>query len=205
MNPESELELLESTETDEIDDETEELEAVELEAPKFVVKTTLNVDTQLEASRALMPKFARLLTYFCMGIAAVMLVVLVWQYFATKNSSNLMLAAVLALMLVYLLYSQFSAPKKALQRWESDMQSRYGTNEMHLTSEFFALNLAQSIDETDDVIVEGYSGLGRMIETEHMLLLQCGRRQWFFLSKEGVTGGTLDEFKSFLSERIGGN
>ena len=40
--------------------------------PKFVVKTTLNVDTQLEASQAAGGRFSRILTLVLMGIIVVL-------------------------------------------------------------------------------------------------------------------------------------
>ncbi len=175
-----------------------------LEAPRFTVKTTLNAQTQYEASRALTPKYARVTVWACMGLAAVMLCVTLVQFFRTKDNSNLLMAGVLALLLLYLCYTQFSTPKKALQRWEENIRRNFGATELHLTTEFFALNLAQSIDEGDDVTVEGYSALGRMVETERLLLVQSGRRQWFFLDKAGLQNGTVEELKAFLSQRIGG-
>lgn len=184
--------------------ETVEDPAEPLEAPRFTVKTTLNAQTQYEASRALTPKYARVTVWVCMGLAALMLCVTLVQFFRTKDSSNLLMAGMLALLLLYLCYTQFSTPKKALQRWEENIRRNFGATELHLTTEFFALNLAQSIDEGDDVTVEGYSALGRMVETERLLLIQSGRRQWFFLEKSGLQSGTVEELKAFLSEHIGG-
>lgn len=190
---------------DELAGESDADEPVEpLEAPRFTVKTTLNAQTQYEASRALTPKYARVTVWACMGLAAVMLCVTLVQFFRTRDNSNLLMAGVLALLLLYLCYTQFSTPKKALQRWEENIRRNFGATELHLTTEFFALNLAQSIEEGDDVTVEGYSALGRMVETERLLLIQSGRRQWFFLEKSGLQNGTVEELKAFLSERIGG-
>lgn len=185
-------------------DESVEDPAEPLEAPRFTVKTTLNAQTQYEASRALTPKYAQITVWVCIGLAALMLCVTLVQFFRTKDSSNLLMAGMLALLLLYLCYTQFSTPKKALQRWEENIRRNFGATELHLTTEFFALNLAQSIDEGDDVTVEGYSALGRMVETERLLLIQSGRRQWFFLEKSGLQSGTVEELKAFLSEHIGG-
>lgn len=175
-----------------------------LEAPRFVIKTRLNARMQYEASRALTPKYARITVWVCVGLAAVMFCLALVQFFRTQDSGNLLMAGILALLLVYLCYAQFSSPKKALRRWEDNLRRSFGTNELHLTTEFFALNVAQSLEERDDVTVEGYSAIGRTVETEHLLLLQSGGKNWFFLEKDGLQNGTVDELKAFLAEHIGG-
>ena len=202
MNPEYETDNTTSA------DETEALEVTAapetMEPPVFVVQTVLDAGAQLEASRAAMPKMARLLAYVCFGLSALMLGVLIWQFAVTGNSINLIMAGLLALVLVYLLYTQFSAPKKALIRWEEGIRKSFGTDRLHLTTEFFGRTLAQSIAENDDVLVEGYSAISEMRETEHLLLLRCGKRQWFFLAKDGFTTGTVEDFRSFIAEHLGG-
>lgn len=174
------------------------------DTPRFTVKTTLNAKMQYEASRALTPKYAQITVWVCIGLAAVMFCLSLVQFFRTKETNNLLMAGILAFLLLYLFYAQISSPKKALRRWEDNLRRSFGTNELHLTTEFFKLNLAQSLAERDDVTVEGYSALGKTVETEHLLLLQSGRRQWFFLEKDGLQNGTVDELKAFLAERVGG-
>ena len=48
------------------------------------------------------------------------------------------------------------------------------------------------------------SSLAYLRETEHLFLLHCVRQQWYFVNKVGFTKGTPDEFRAFISERIGG-
>ena len=43
-----------------------------------------------------------------------------------------------------------------------------------------------------------------MKETEHLFLLRHSAQQWFFVEKTGFTVGTADEFRIFITERIGG-
>ena len=50
----------------------------------------------------------------------------------------------------------------------------------------------------------GYSTITELRETEHLFLLHCGRQQWYFVNKAGFQKGTPDEFRTFISERIGG-
>ena len=84
----------------------------------------------------------------------------------------LIVAAVyLALTMIFLLYNKFTAPKKALQRWEAGIRRQYGTDCLPLETEFYPHNLAQTLKENDDITVEGYSALSRIAETEHLLLV----------------------------------
>ena len=134
---------------------------------------------------------------------AVLLGISLWQYFTTFATDRLVMAGVLVLVIAFLIYSRLTAPKKALKRWESGMRRSYGTDALHLTTEFFDHSLAQSVEECDDLIVEGYSKISELRETEHLLLLRCSARQWFFVDKSGFTVGDAEQCKDFLRDRIG--
>ena len=65
-------------------------------------------------------------------------------------------------------------------------------------------NSSASLQENGEVLDAGYSTITELRETEHLFLLHCGRQQWYFVNKAGFTKGTPDEFRAFISERIGG-
>lgn len=189
------------TEISEIATSTENTEP--LEPPRYVIKTTLNGTVQLEASKALAPKFGRVAGWLGIGLMLVMLAMTLWQLIRDGGNDRLFMALLLVAVIAFLAYTQFSAPKKAIRRWEANMRRSFGTEELHLTAEFFEHSLAQTAQETDDLIVEGYSKISELRETEHLLLLRCSARQWFFLEKCGFTLGDEESFKAFIRSRIG--
>ena len=158
---------------------------------------------QLEASKQLAPKFGMVTSIIGIGLMVVLLGITVWQYFTTKANDRLLMAGVLVLVIAFLIYSRLSAPKKALKGWETKLRRTYGTDALHLTTEFFEHSLAQSVEEIDDFIVEGYSKISELRETEHLLLLRCSAKQWFFVEKTGFTTGSVDDFREFIRTRMG--
>lgn len=171
----------------------------------FTVKTVLNATMQNEASLALTPKINAIVSYICFAVTGIMGAILVWRYFAGGGTQNLIMAALVAALLVYLIYSRRTTPKKALVRWENQMIRSFGTAELHLTAEFFEHSLAQSVEEDEsNVTVVGYSELNEYKETEHLLLVHNKGSHWFFLDREGVQGGSIEELKKFLDGKMGG-
>ena len=104
--------------------------------------------------------------------------------------------------LAYLVYNQFFAPKRALQKWEDGMVKNYGVKEIHLTTEFYDRIFVQTNDITQEPIEEGFSGINDFRETEHLFLLQCRHQKWFFVDKAGFTVGTPEQFRAFFTERL---
>ena len=197
---------LEATYNDENkNDASEEAEqpAEPLEPAKFVAKTTLNAQMQLEASKQLAPKFGLVTSILGIGLMVVLLGITVYQYFTTKANDRLLMTGVLVLVIAFFVYSRLAAPKKALKNWETKLRRTYGTDALHLTTEFFEHSLAQSVEEIDDFIVEGYSKISELRETEHLLLLRCSAKQWFFVEKAGFTTGSVDDFLEFIRARMG--
>ena len=88
--------------------------------------------------------------------------------------------------------------------WEENLLKKYGSNALHLTTEFFECSLCQSVKETGDSLVEGYSSIDAMKESEHLFLLRCGSQQWFFVEKAGFVKGSAEDFRQFISGKIGG-
>ena len=170
--------------------------------PKFVVKTTLNVDTQLEASQAAGGRFSRILTLVLLGISVVLFGVMTYLYVSGREKKNLFILILLVFAIGYLVYNQFFAPKRALRRWESNIRANYGVTEIHLTTEFYELTLAQSTDISDEVLEECYSSVTGFRETKHLFLLQCRHQKWFFMDKNVFTVGSPEEFRAFFSEKV---
>lgn len=179
-------------------------EAPALEAPLFAAQTVLNAERQLEASKAVSPKLPRLLSIFLIVFAAAAFGVLLWLYFSRGDSKNLVMAIIVVPLIGYMVYSRLAMPKKAMLRWEQKLLNNYGCAELHLLTEFYDKALAQTLQEDGDLTTEGYSAIREMKETEHLFLLRHSAQQWFFVDKSGFTVGTADEFRAFITERIGG-
>ena len=188
------------------DEILEEEEAPELPEALFRVETLLDAQSQKEASLAVRGKAGDAIGWFFLGICAVMLGVLAWRYFSAEvreNSQLLLMALLLAAMGMYF-YSKIFGQKKALQRWEENLRRQFGAPCLHLNTEFFPMSLCQSVRETEDTRVEGYSSISGFKESENLFLLRCGKQQWYFVSKKGFTKGSPDAFRTFISEKIGG-
>lgn len=170
--------------------------------PKFVVKTTLNQSAQYEASRGAGSKFARILTYVLLGIAVVLIGAMIYIFLKNGTMKNIFIVVIMLAALAYLVYNQFFAPKRALQKWENGMIKNFGVKEIHLTTEFYDLIFVQSNDLSDETIEEGFSGINDFRETEHLFLLQCKHQKWFFVDKAGFTVGTPEQFRAFFTERL---
>lgn len=203
-NRETDTQKLEPAGPEELLAEIEEEVPAEPLKPQFSINTTLDAQVQLEASTTLQPKSMKYLNFVLYGLVGVMMIVLLWQFIVSKSTSNLLMMGILALMLVFMLYNRFVTPKKAMIRWEDNLRRQFGTNALHLTTEFFALSLSQTVVETGDVLVEGYSAIRDFRESEHLFLLKCGGRNWFFIEKEGFQIGQADAFRSFINAKIGG-
>ena len=105
--------------------------------PRFSVDTTIDADIQYEASKSLMPRYVQLLTWVCFGLSVVLLGIMVWQYVMTKNTMHLVLALLLVLVVGYALFNQLRGPRTALRRWQQNIQSKYGSNALHLHTDFY--------------------------------------------------------------------
>ncbi len=192
------------------DEETPEEEQLEeeqqepLETPRFAAETVLNAELQLEASKAVSPRLPRLISIFLIVFAAAAVGVLFWLYFSRGDKNNLIMAILVIPLVAYMVYSRIAMPKKAMQRWEQKLIASYGCRELHLCLEFYDKALAQTLKESGELITEGYSALVELKETERLFLLRHGAQQWYFVEKSGFTVGNADDFRAFISERIGG-
>ncbi len=184
--------------------EYEEVTQVQ-DRPIFVCNTTIDVNTQLEASKAAMGKSSRITDLIMYLICAAMVVYLVVDSILNSRWQQNALTFVLVAAIVFILISRKSAPKKAMVRWEEAIIKRYGSPALHVTTEFYELSLAQSLREDEEqFICEGYSSVKEIVETENLFLLRHGKNQYYFVAKNGFTMGTADQFRSFIEQRIGG-
>lgn len=182
----------------------EEEEIPALDPPKFSVNTVINAAVQQEASEAVAPKNAKFVSYGCIALVVVALGLLIWQYVVNKTTMGLMMVLLCVLVIVYLVYSQITMPKKALARWEASIMQSFGSKELHLTTEFYEYSLAQSVQEDGSVNVQGYSDISELRESEHLFLLRRSKQQWFFVAKDGFTVGSEDAFRTFITEHLEG-
>ncbi len=188
-----------------MDNEILENADVQIDPPKYVVKTTLNAAHQIEAADAVQGKGFHIFSYVCMGLCTCMFIALIVIYFIDKNSSNLFMAALLVLTLAFLIYNKYSMPKKSMMRWEQGIERAFGTKELHLTTEFYERSLIQVLEENEENMSDsGYSEITDMRETENLLLLRQSKRQWYFVEKKGFQVGDVESFKKFITERMGG-
>ena len=183
-------------------EETEEAPA--LNPPKFSANTVINAAVQQEASETVASKNAKYVSYGCIALVVVAFGLLIWQYVVNRTTMGLMMILLCALVIVYLVYSQVTMPKKALARWEASIERSFGSKELHLTTEFYEYSLAQSVKEDGSVNVQGYSDLSEIRESEHLFLLRRSKQQWFFVAKDGFTVGSAEDFRTFITERIEG-
>ena len=183
-------------------EETEEAPA--LDPPKFSANTVINAAVQQEASETVASKNAKYVSYGCIALVVVAFGLLIWQYVVNRTTMGLMMILLCALVIVYLVYSQVTMPKKALARWEASIERSFGSKELHLTTEFYEYSLAQSVKEDGSVNVQGYSDLSEIRESEHLFLLRRSKQQWFFVAKDGFTVGSAEDFRTFITERIEG-
>ena len=191
---------------DEYREEILEEEVEQLPEPLFRVETLLDVGSQQEASKAVRGKVMEIVSWVFVAVCAGMFGVLLWQYLTAevRENSQVFLMGLLVFALFMYLYNKFFGQKKALKRWEDSLVKQFGAPSLHLTMEFFDRSLCQSVKETEDVQVEGYSSILGFKESENLFLLHCGKQQWFFVSKKGFTKGSAEAFRAFISEKIGG-
>ena len=190
--------------------ETEEIleETVEesMDEPLFVCETVIDVKTQGEASKAASGKSAlimSLVTYItCLAMVVYLVVDSILNDCWDKNGLMLVLAVG---VMVYAFFSRKNAPKKALLRWEAAIRRKFGTPALHITTEFYELSLAQTLQEDEEQFLgDGYSSILELKETENLFLLRHSKNQYYFVSKAGFTKGTAEEFRKFIQEKIGG-
>ena len=173
--------------------------------PIFICNTVVDAESQQEATGFAMKKRQLYTDLFLYGSCGLMILYLIIDTVRTQSyGKNAVLLAVVLGLLIYMASARKTLPRKTMERWEASVRRKYGTNGLHLTTEFYPLSLAQTMHEGDVYLDEGYSSVTNMLESEHLFLLRYNKRQYFFVSKNGFTKGTPDEFRSFMEARIGG-
>ena len=180
--------------------------AEEQDEPIFVCNTTIDVHAQLEASKAAVGKRNRNFNMaMYLGFAIVVAYLVLDSVLNHHWQANIFSFLMVGVVLVFLLVSRKSTPKKAMAHWEDAMTKRYGTPAIHVNTEFYELSLAQSLWEDEEQFVcDGYSSVKEIIETENLFLLRYAKNQYYFVAKNGFTVGTADQFRSFMEQRMGG-
>ncbi len=175
--------------------------------PLFVCNTVIDIQSQEEATKAAMARRMRTANWILYGFTGVLAVYLLIDSIINQSwQKNSVMFLLVGLTLAFVIYSQKTSPKKAMQRWEIDIRRRYGTGALHLTTEFFEYSLAQSLEEDEDQFTcAGYSTILELKETENLFLLRHGKDQYYFISKKGFIVGSADEFRTFMEKQIGGN
>ncbi|MBP3413535.1 MAG: YcxB family protein [Oscillospiraceae bacterium] len=182
-------------------------EIVEIQdKPLFVCQTVIDVNAQMEASKAAMGKTNLISNLVMYGMCLIMAAYMVMDSIQNDHwKQNALMLGLIALVAVFVFFSRNNAPKKAMARWEEAIIKKYGTNSLHLTTEFYEMSLAQSLREDEEQFVcDGYSSIKELKETENLFLLRHSQNQYYFIDKKGFTTGTADQFRSFIQKHIGG-
>lgn len=174
--------------------------------PLFVCNTVVDIHSQEEATGIAMKQKLKTANLVVYGLCLLMAVYLVIDTIRTGDLiKNLILLVLTAALLIYILISRKTAPKKALLKWEMAIRRKYGSNGLHLTTEFYERTLAQTLLEDEEQFTcEGYSSILEIKESENLFLLRHGREQYYFVSKTGFTKGDPKKFREFIEQRIGG-
>lgn len=174
------------------------------QTPVFVVESPVNTQVQKELADALASARSRLISYILIALLIAAAALFFDRYIEFGGIGNLLVLLLTVAGLGYLIYVYAFLPKKNLRRWEETVFLAYGVREAHLVTRFYEKSLSQTLQEDGTLTVQDYSGLTELRETEHLFLLCLKGRQWFFVNKEGFTTGTPEEFRTFISARIGG-
>ena len=193
-------------ELDIIEEDHVEQEEIE-DRPLFVCNTVMDIGCQEEVTKVLMGKSA-LIT----DIGMYAMCVLIGGYLIADSiinsrwKQNGIMLGVIAGLAILTFVLRKTSPKKALQRWEEAIIKKYDSPALHLTTEFYNLSLAQSLKEDEEqIVVDGYSSIDKLIETENFFLLRYHKDRYYIVSKKGFTWGSAEGFRTFITERIGGN
>lgn len=174
--------------------------------PLFICKTTIDIQTQEEVSKAVMGKAALgtdLLMYgMCLLVGGYLVLDSILN---SRWGQNAFMLAVMVALAILTFVLRLTMPKKNLKRWEEAMIKKYGSPALHITTEFYNLSLAQTTQEDEDLLsVDGYSSIDEVKETENLFLLRYQKERYYFVAKKGFTLGSEAQFRSFITGRIGG-
>ena len=184
----------------------EQEENMEQDRPVFVCDTVIDVHTQLEAVKFTVGKRNKGFNIaMYMGFVIMVGYLVLDSVMNQRWQANAFSFVLVGAIMVFLLVSRFSSPKKAMAHWEEAMIKKYGSPAIHINTEFYELSLAQSLREDEEQFVcAGYSSIQELVETENLFLLRHGKDQYYFVAKNGFRVGTADQFRSFMEQRMGG-
>ncbi len=174
--------------------------------PIFVCKTVIDSNSQLEGSKAAIGKAAGGSNWIFYGIYLLMGGYLIADSIINSHwQKNALMLVLVAAMTGFTIYSKKTGTKRAMAHWEEAIFKKYGSKALHVTTEFYNHSLVQTIAEDEEQLVcDGYSSVTKIVETENLFLLNHGKNQYYFVAKDGITGGSVDEFRTFIQGKIGG-
>lgn len=174
--------------------------------PVFICKTVIDSDSQLEGSKAAMGKKTVGSSWAFYGLYVLLAGYLVADSIINSHwQKNAFMLVLVAAMTGFTIYSKKTGTKRAMAHWEEAIAKKYGAKSLHVTTEFYNLSLVQTIAEDEEqLICDGYSSITKVVETENLFLLNHGKDKYYFIAKNGITGGTVDQFRTFIQEKIGG-
>lgn len=195
MNYNEELDIVEESE-----------EQVVQDHPTFVCNTVLDMAAQGEITKCVMGKSALGTDMVMYGMCLIIGGYLIADSIIHNRwASNALMLGVIVFLAIMTFVLRKTSPKKALKRWEDAIIQRYGSPALHITTEFYNLSMAQMLKEDEEqTTVDGYSSIREMKESENFFLLRHGKTQYYIVSKKGFTTGTADQFRTFITGRIGG-
>lgn len=198
MNMNEELDMME--ETDFVEEPKVE------DHPYLVCKTTIDISSQEEIAKIIMGKSALGTDLLMYGMCLLVGGYLVADSIINSHwSQNGFMLAVMVGLAILTFVLRLISPKKAMKRWEEAIIRKYGSPALHVTTEFYNLSIAQTLDEDEDqIVVDGYSSIEEMKETENFFLLRYSKDQYYTIAKKGFTLGSEEQFRSFIMGRIGG-
>ena len=182
-----------------------ENELVQQDEALFIVKTHVDVPIQEEATKAVLGKMPTVVNAVLYSIFGLSFVWLALDSFLNGNlTKNAVLLILIPVVLIYTFLNRKTGPQKALKRWENSLIQKFGTTVLHLTTEFYPHSLAQTMEEDGSLVTEGYSALLEVKESPNLFLLRYGKQSYYYVYKYGFKKGTVEEFRRFINERIGG-
>ena len=105
----------------------------------------------------------------------------------------------LGLILVIVL---LTAPALSARRYMKQLETVYGNGAIPTVFRFYADDGMHLETSTGEKTMTAYDQILSVVETEHCILLRRKMSMFEVLEKDRIHGGTLDEFKAYLEEKM---
>lgn len=132
----------------------------------------------------------------CIGVA-------VWYIVNSTRVSGLVpYIAILLLLGGYNLYNVFTLPKRSARRYfKTASQLENGVKKLR-TVDYFGEDSIRMERADGSKNTMRYEQVKYVYETEHGIMLRLQMMAFHPLAKSGLRGGTLEEFRAFLKEKM---